>query len=805
MAALAIRVPKPKMTMSAVQGKIVVFAEDGERIGHWGGTECFLSRQSGLGPCLVVRSSRHKRHEGTFFQLTRLQRVLSTHVAQGKLTVVVPHERRVCSIYIETAEDLDELRMMAGVLQDRPRWKDMERNVASKTHRGPKRDGGAAVTVAAGLNGRGSLGLRDPTRARLSGRGADDDDDDDDDYDGYGNEGMESPGNSMAVDNKSVRATDALAEEVSTEPAVNAGGPQTALISVFNGPGSAAVTSSSLLIGTPVSSPHTARGTAAGMNFTPEQRRAIQLLRRGDNVFISGGAGTGKTEWLLYVLQHILSPTARRGDQHKSSFRSPPYTGEEGVREGSAAEKARVAVTAATGIAARLIGGCTVHSFAGIGRGEGDPDALLHRAQSRHDVVRAWQLCEVLVIDEISMLSAHTFALLDRIARVLRAPLIPSSSSSSSSAKREKRNNAALPFGGLQLLVVGDFLQLPPVSRGAGEEAQPAFTCAAWKSCQFQSIVFTTDYRHAADSEFAQCCADVRRGLCTPRVTAVLNACLRRPLEERFGVEATTVMARRKDVDRHNAQRLQQLDTVQFQRYASEDYAAVPGTDIDSEVSLPAVLTLKEAAQVVLLAALPGTPQLSNGDVGVVIRFVAQTHGPALPLVRFTNGLEALVPAVTMEVYGRDGRLTLSRRQVPLQLAWALTVHRVQGLTLPMVRLALDASFFEAGQAYVALSRVRRAEDLSLTVFDPSAIARVSSAARDFYDSLSPANGVALTVMDDSSVSVRNGSPDDAEMHNYRRRPRSSSPADPQSSSSVVTGDDDGSRRVSVAKTDVPL
>ncbi|KPI83833.1 putative PIF1 helicase-like protein [Leptomonas seymouri] len=374
------------------------------------------------------------------------------------------------------------------------------------------------------------------------------------------------------------------------------------------------------------------------------------------------------------------------------------------------------------------------------------------------------------------MLCAHAFSLLDCIARVLRAPLRKKASS-------QRVSDAELPFGGLQLLVVGDFLQLPPVPRGAGEELRPALTCAAWKMCRMKCVVFTKDCRHAADAAFAQCCADVRRGVCTP-------------LGARFGVEATTVMARRKDVDQYNAQRLQQLSSPALQRYTSEDYAAVPGTAVDSEVSLPAVLTLKEGAQVVLLASLPGTTQLVHGDVGVVIGFVSQAHGPALPLVRFTTGVEAVVPAVAMEVYGHDGRLTLSRRQVPLQLAWALTVHRVQGLTLPMVRVALDASLFEAGRAYVALSRVRRAEDLCLTAFDVAAVARVSSEARDLYDRLPPSSDEATPASPSPTTTVgtsgvrwegsprENSSPVAAVARDAgsRRRPRSGSLDDQQNS-----------------------
>lgn len=718
MAAVAIRVPRPKMTLSAVQGRISVVAEDGERIGQWGGTECFLSRQPGLGPCLVVRSTRHKRHQGTFFQLARLERVVSTHVAQGRLTVMLPHEKRQCSVFVDTTDDLDELRMMAGVLQDKARWKDIERSVASKAQRGGRRDDGAGGVNAGGLRGvRGSAELRDPAVAQLTGRGGYDESDEEP----YGEEPEHDPRSPPPAKPSTDLAP--TPSQTQSQPATGACSEEPALGASARVPRA----TQQQQLQQQHQRPPLPFSSSASRTWTREQQRATQLVRAGRSVFVSGAAGTGKTEWLLHVLHHVLPRHDKAGGVGGAR---------DGVAEIDITDGGRIAVTAATGIAARLLGGSTVHAFAGIGRGEGDPDTILHRVQSRADVVRAWQQCEVLVIDEISMLPAHIFALLDRIARVLRAPLPPPSSPSSSSASpsRQRVNNAALPFGGLQLLVVGDFLQLPPVSRGAGEEAQPAFTAPAWRACHLHTLLFTTDYRHAGDDRFAECCAAVRRGECTPVVREVLGACVGRALEERLGVEATTLMSRRKEVDRHNAARLQQLEAVQFQRYASEDYAAVPGADIDSEVSLPAVLTLKEGAQVVFLASLPSEPSLANGDVGLVIGFVAQTHGPALPLVRFTTGVEALVPAITMEVYGRDGRLALSRRQVPLQLAWALTVHRVQGMTLPMVRLALDKSFFEAGQAYVALSRVRRAADLSLTALDLDVVAaHVSTAAKEFY------------------------------------------------------------------------
>lgn len=695
--AVAIKAAKPKITVSAVQGKIIVVAEDGERIGQWGGTECFLSRQSSIGPCFVARSGRHKKHEGTFFDLARLKRVLPMHVSQGKLTLVVEHGQRTCTIFIETTTDVDELRMMAGILQDRARWKDMERNVARKSGKGdPSRKievvGSNAATTHGDGGGSNRRPLRDPLQVPLRGQSLE-------------NEVGEMSDNSD-------RRSSSPEQWSSSSPA-----------SPFSQDASTALQSSPVLEST------------AGMQWTAEQQRATQLLRAGRSVFVTGAAGTGKTVWLSHVLANILPP----------------------VKSG------RTAVTAATGIAARLLQGCTVHSFAGIGRGEGSFEAILQRVQSRSDVVRAWRSCEVLVIDEISMLSSDVFTLLDRIARVVRA-------SGAAVGPAVKKSASvpldSLPFGGLQLLLVGDFLQLPPISRGAGEEVQSTFASPTWAACRFVNIHFDFDYRHAVPSasgggkggsdSFTRCCADVRRGCCSSTVMEVLAGCVRRPLEERWGVEATTIMARRRDVDRFNQQRLQQLDGAAFQRYVSEDYAATPGTDIDAEVSLPPVLTLKEGAQVVLLAALPEEPHRTNGELGVVVGFAAQAHGPALPVVRFLDGGESAVPRVTMEVYGREGRLSLSRVQVPLQLAWALTVHRVQGMTLPMARVSLDASFFEEGQPYVAISRVRRAEDLSLMTFDPKVVSLISPAALAFYQQTFPSIYTAKS--QDSDAATRKGS-----------------------------------------------
>lgn len=651
--------PKPKLTMSAVVGKISVIAEDGERIGPWGGTECFLSGQSGIGPCLVVRSSRHRQHEGTFFRLSGLRQVLSSHVAQGKLTLVLPHAQRLCTVFIVTTSDIDELRMMAGLLQNRSAWATgIERNVACRKNstRGRLHGGGGKEAAI------GGGGIPDPNLVPLE---------EVDWSDGEGD--REGP-----VEKR---------HELLQQPSAHREALPSSQRSAVARPTSPFA----------VSGIHT--------QWTAEQLQATAHIRAGHNVFVTGAAGTGKTEWLRHVAAYVLP---------------------------SGGDQLTTALTAASGVAARAIRGVTLHAFAGLGRGEGNIACILQRVRARPDLVRSWRSCKVLVIDEIGMVPAHILTLVDEVGR-------------------DVRQEPQKPFGGLQVIAVGDFLQLPPVSRG-GEDVQRAFTSSAWKAARFRSVEFTQNYRQDGDEVFAACCAAVRSGRYTLAVDDLLQSCMNRELDERYGVQATTILARRKDVERINHTMLQGLKDPYFFRYTSEDYAAVPGADLDAEVSLPSLLTLKAGAQVVLLATLPEAPHLHNGELGVVASFVEQGHGPALPVVRFSSGDTVTVSPVTMEVFGCDGRLSLSRRQVPLQLAWALTVHRVQGLTIPMVRLSLDGSFFESGQAYVALSRVRRAEDLSLLSCDPRAVKAVHAASLAFYDGLFPRTAALRKAAEEEEV-----------------------------------------------------
>lgn len=149
---------KPKLTPLSVCGSIVVTSEAGERVGQWGGTECYLTKQVGLGPTLLVRSSRHKKGAGTFFALSRVQRILSSFVHEGKLTLFIQHAHAgLCMVLISTTLDVDELFVMASTITDKSKWASIERvvfNGGSKRNREGNHDQLRPVDAVGGSVGK---------------------------------------------------------------------------------------------------------------------------------------------------------------------------------------------------------------------------------------------------------------------------------------------------------------------------------------------------------------------------------------------------------------------------------------------------------------------------------------------------------------------------------------------------------------------------------------------------------------------------------------------------------------------------
>lgn len=402
-----------------------------------------------------------------------------------------------------------------------------------------------------------------------------------------------------------------------------------------------------------------------------DQMRAEQLILSGRNVFLTGAAGVGKSFLLRHVIEKLkikFGPTA-------------------------------VAVCASTGIAAHNIGGRTVHSFSGIGFGKGPPTKVLDKVLNNSKACADWRRTSVLVLDEISMIDADILEKLDFIARKVR-----------------KCNR---PFAGLQLLFCGDFAQLPPVSLSWGKSTF-CFKSNAWRNAGVQTCTLTTVVRQSGDTQFVSMLTEIRRGLCTQQSTEALRACKveQKPMPT-DGIVPTKLYCLNKNVDEENQKELSKLKGAMHVLEAKDRFVRPPARQENEEFIIKKMeqktagkLHLKVGAQVVLTRNL-NDMGLFNGSRGVVEGF-EQSHvgkkkygadaGTYLcPRVRFDGGQTILLEPVAVFLGTADG--VMLRNQIPLKLAWAMTVHKSQGTTLSRAILMLENAF-DYGQVYVALSRV---------------------------------------------------------------------------------------------------
>ncbi|XP_060087615.1 ATP-dependent DNA helicase PIF1 [Heteronotia binoei] len=408
--------------------------------------------------------------------------------------------------------------------------------------------------------------------------------------------------------------------------------------------------------------------------LTQEQSMVLNAVLRGKNVFFTGSAGTGKS----YLLKKIMASL-------------PPNS---------------TYATASTGVAACQIGGTTLHAFAGVGSGKAPLHQCIELAQ-RSGVRLQWLNCQHLIIDEISMVAGEFFDKLEAVARTVR-----------------KCEN---PFGGIQLIICGDFLQLPPVSKGT-EQAKFCFQAKSWWKCIHLNMELTKVQRQT-DRDFISLLDAVRQGRCTDEVTKQLTATAAHRVE-RDGILATQLCTHKDDVELTNAKRLRELSgDSRFFKAVDSDPVLVKTLDVQCPVS--SIIELKIGAQVMLTKNLDVSQSLVNGARGVVIGF--ETEGKGLPKVRFLCGVTTVVGLERWVLKGSAGT-HLTRQQVPLKLAWAISIHKSQGMSLDCVEISL-ARVFECGQAYVALSRARSLAGLRVLDFDPKVV-KANSCVLQFYSRL---------------------------------------------------------------------
>ena len=388
------------------------------------------------------------------------------------------------------------------------------------------------------------------------------------------------------------------------------------------------------------------------------QQSALNILKSGKNVFLTGSAGSGKTHLVNHYIDYLR------------------------------ARNAKVAVTASTGISATHIGGRTIHSWSGLGirdeLNDNDLDNIAKKKPVRARIAKA----RVLIIDEVSMLSAKTLTCVDEILRHI------------------KRNPS--PFGGIQVVFSGDFFQLPPVVREAvPAHEKMAFTAPAWERANLEICYLSESHRHG-DDILLRLLNEIRSGDVSSDCRAMLAENLRRGDGE---TDESTVKlhTHNVDVDAANARKLERLPGEEKRFDASTAGAVQAAVDaLKKTVMAPEYLHLKKDAQVMFVKNAPEENYM-NGTLGRVVDF----SDKGWPVVETFAGERVTAYPAEWNVLNEQGEVMASYIQVPLRLAWAITVHKSQGMTLDRVAVDLSKTF-EPGQGYVALSRVKTWDGLQL-------------------------------------------------------------------------------------------
>jgi ATP-dependent DNA helicase PIF1 len=416
---------------------------------------------------------------------------------------------------------------------------------------------------------------------------------------------------------------------------------------------------------------------STNIKLSEKQNIAYNLMTSGKNLFLTGSAGTGKSAVIRMFVK---------------AYKSTKIMG----------------ITSTTGISALLFGGMTLHSFLGIGLGNDSVEAIVGKLYKRPHLKKKWCDLEVLIIDEISMLPPDLFDKIENVARRIR------------------HNDE--PFGGIQLILSGDFLQLPAINSDSF-----CFESKSWLKCIEQTI-YLTEIMRQKDTEFQDCLNNVRVGFLPEKTRRLLNSRVGIQLTNDFGIKPTQLYSTNYSVDRINNQELDTLakSDPDFYEYKMDIYVYPGITNKDFAIAkykkncnAPETLQLCVGAQVMLLWNLDTEGGLVNGSRGVVTSFTSD-----IPVVKFLNGRELPIDYNIWEQTEQDKKI-LRVIQLPLKLAYALTIHKSQGCSLDYAEIDLSNTFAE-GQAYVALSRVKNLEGLSIIQIDFDKI-RSNKKAVSFY------------------------------------------------------------------------
>ncbi len=388
------------------------------------------------------------------------------------------------------------------------------------------------------------------------------------------------------------------------------------------------------------------------------QTTALNILKAGQNVFLTGSAGAGKTYTLNQYIDYLK------------------------------ARKVAVAITASTGIAATHMNGMTIHTWAGIGIKDSLDTQDLARMYDRKYMREHLDKVKVLIIDEISMLHAKQLELVNQVLKYFKGN--------------------ELPFGGIQVVVAGDFFQLPPVGKPSETNRDKfAFMSAGWLEAKFQ-ICYLTEQHRQNDSRLNDILNEIR----AEQVSEDSLAQLRHTQHQALDADITRLFTHNVNVDEINQRHLAALEQPPKSFQAKSKGNEKLLMTLTGAVRAPEQLVLKVGAKVMFVK---NNFELgySNGTLGEVTGFVTDDEFGTLPRVKLRDGEQLVVLPETWSVDNESGKSLATYQQFPLCLAWAMTVHKSQGMTLQAAEIDLSNTF-EKGQGYVALSRLQNLQGLRL-------------------------------------------------------------------------------------------
>ncbi len=460
----------------------------------------------------------------------------------------------------------------------------------------------------------------------------------------------------------------------------------------------------------------------AFVKFNEDQLKALKAIEDGQNIFLTGPAGTGKST--------IIKEVFKKCNENDKN----------------------ISVTAMTGCAALLLtyGAKTIHSWAGVGLAKESKEVLAGMAMKNPKTKKRWKKTDILVIDEISMMTVDLLEKLDYIGKQVRAD--------------------SRPFGGIQLVLCGDYYQLPPIC--TGRECTFAFECETWKNLKLQTIELKIITRQT-DVTFQKVLNEARIGELSEESIDILMS--RKGLDWKTKqIRPTLLFSKNKEVDAINEKNILALKrplTIFEAKTVTkddekdgkgEDDSLIPTgelldrviTKLDNDAVYMPSLSLCIGAQVMLVTNLDLSRGLANGSRGMVVSFRAIDN---VPIVQFQRGDPV---AIEHQIWFSPDFPKVGRKQIPLRIAYAITIHKCQGATLDCALIDIGKDTFEYGQAYVALSRVRSLESLYIYNFDARRVL-AHPKVKEFYASIEREKAKDKSITDDiiSHVEERSESP----------------------------------------------